>query len=114
MDYAGSRKVLFGTDKGVTLFDGASFKVLDLGAGAGGGGHADPGQSGRRDRKRLAHPFQEVLDLDPTHAAAKEREAYAERRTQEALFDKWRPPPEVHLAVSVSSLEVSLIHSEKH
>ncbi|MBN2370386.1 MAG: hypothetical protein JXO72_07855 [Vicinamibacteria bacterium] len=35
--------------------------------------------------------FQNVLELDATHARAIERAAYAERMSEQTLFEKWRP-----------------------
>jgi hypothetical protein len=43
--------------------------------------------------------FQDVLRLDPNHAHAREREAYAEQRAQTELLDRWRPnqPPTISI-----------------
>jgi tetratricopeptide (TPR) repeat protein len=53
--------------------------------------------------------FQEVLALDPTDVRAREREAFAERRSEEALFEKRRPnrrPTLVIVEPATSAVEV--------
>jgi hypothetical protein len=54
--------------------------------------------------------FENVLELDATHARARERAAYAERLSEQRLFEKWRPNQAPVLTIfqpQESSFEIS-------